>query len=314
MPDFLDEFHLAKLRDQAIATSESPTATTSPSLTNPSETVPLLGALFPHPDGADVAWEFDVAAIYRPGAKNWDNRTLFFHWEYFEDTICKAMGGRVAEMIVFGHLNSGAANDLEQATGIARRMVREWGMSEEVGPMAWSSGGQQVFLGEDLMSSGREYSDDTAKMLERALAAGALGRRALMSALGPGFTAGFLTLERDAPHVPSPLAYDGIAYVPKGNSGVITAIDVVSGERIYGPERLPTVGNLYASPVAADGKIYFVGEGGSVVVIAAGDEFEQVSMSRLGDSSLASPAISNGTIVFRTVKGLIAVAHDKVNP
>ena len=50
--------------------------------------------------------------------------------EYFEDTICRAMGGRVAEKIVFGHLNSGAANDLEQATGIARRMVREWGMCE----------------------------------------------------------------------------------------------------------------------------------------------------------------------------------------
>jgi len=90
--------------------------------------------------------------------------------EYFEDTICKAMGGRVAEMIVFGHLNSGAANDLEQATGIARRMVREWGMSEEVGTMAWSSGQQQVFLGEDLMSSGREYSDDTAKMLDHEIA------------------------------------------------------------------------------------------------------------------------------------------------
>ncbi len=85
--------------------------------------------------------------------------------EYFEDTVCKAMGGRVAEKVVFGHLNSGAANDLEQATGIARRMVREWGMSERVGPMAWS-GQQQVFLGEDLMQSGREYSDDTAKLLD----------------------------------------------------------------------------------------------------------------------------------------------------
>jgi len=85
--------------------------------------------------------------------------------EYFEDTICKAMGGRVAEKLVFGHLNSGAANDLEQATGIARRMVREWGMSDEVGPMAWHSQ-QQVFLGEDLMSQGREYSEDTAKVLD----------------------------------------------------------------------------------------------------------------------------------------------------
>jgi len=85
--------------------------------------------------------------------------------EYFEDTICKAMGGRVAEMIVFGHLNSGAANDLEQATNIARHMVREWGMSDRVGPMAWGSQ-QHVFLGEDLMSSGREYSDQTARILD----------------------------------------------------------------------------------------------------------------------------------------------------
>jgi cell division protease FtsH len=85
--------------------------------------------------------------------------------DYFKDMICKAMGGRVAEMIVFGHLNSGAANDLEQATSIARRMVREWGMSDTVGPMAWSSQ-QQVFLGEDLMTNGREYSDETARMID----------------------------------------------------------------------------------------------------------------------------------------------------
>ena len=85
--------------------------------------------------------------------------------EFFEDIICKAMGGRVAEMIVFGNLTSGAANDLEQATGIARRMVREWGMSDLIGPMAWT-GQQQVFLGEDLMTSGREYSDETARKID----------------------------------------------------------------------------------------------------------------------------------------------------
>ena len=85
--------------------------------------------------------------------------------EYFQDVICKAMGGRVAEMMVFGNLNSGAANDLEQATSIARRMVREWGMSEAVGPMAFA-GQQQVFLGEDLMTSGREYSDEMARTID----------------------------------------------------------------------------------------------------------------------------------------------------
>ncbi|NBR92535.1 MAG: ATP-dependent metallopeptidase FtsH/Yme1/Tma family protein [Actinobacteria bacterium] len=89
--------------------------------------------------------------------------------DYFLDLICKAMGGRVAESIVFGSLNSGAANDLEQATSIARRMVREWGMSDAVGPMAWT-GQQQVFLGEDLMTSGREYSDETARKIDDEIA------------------------------------------------------------------------------------------------------------------------------------------------
>ncbi|MFM9138496.1 MAG: ATP-dependent zinc metalloprotease FtsH [Actinomycetota bacterium] len=85
--------------------------------------------------------------------------------EYFQDVICKAMGGRVAEQIVFDHVNSGAANDLEQATMIARRMVREWGMSDAIGPMAFA-GQQQVFLGEDLMTSGREYSDEMARKID----------------------------------------------------------------------------------------------------------------------------------------------------
>jgi putative ABC transport system permease protein len=49
--------------------------------------VPIIGALFPHPDGADVAWDFELAAIYEPTARNFDDRTLFFHWDYFEETL-----------------------------------------------------------------------------------------------------------------------------------------------------------------------------------------------------------------------------------
>ena len=85
--------------------------------------------------------------------------------EYVLDRICMALGGRVAERIVFDQQTTGAANDLEVVTGLARRMVREWGMSDKVGPMAWHNN-QQVFLGEDLMTSGREYSDDTARLVD----------------------------------------------------------------------------------------------------------------------------------------------------
>ena len=85
--------------------------------------------------------------------------------EYIEDEICVFMGGRIAEEIVLNQRTTGASNDLERSTGLARRMVREWGMSEELGPMAWSSQGA-VFLGEDLMTSGREYSDDVARTID----------------------------------------------------------------------------------------------------------------------------------------------------
>ena len=70
--------------------------------------------------------------------------------QQLEDSLCMRMGGRVAELLVYGDLSTGASDDLQRNTELARRMVREWGMSKEIGPMAWGSQGQ-VFLGEDLM-------------------------------------------------------------------------------------------------------------------------------------------------------------------
>jgi cell division protease FtsH len=81
-----------------------------------------------------------------------------------EARMVMAMGGRVAESLVFDESSSGAANDLQQATNIARRMITEWGMSEVVGPMSLSDNGP-VFLGEDMMQS-KSYSPDTAKLID----------------------------------------------------------------------------------------------------------------------------------------------------
>jgi cell division protease FtsH len=84
--------------------------------------------------------------------------------DYIEDSLCVRMGGRVAELLVYGDLSTGASNDLVGNTELARKMVREWGMSEAIGPMAWGSQGQ-VFLGEDLMHT-RDYSEDTSKVID----------------------------------------------------------------------------------------------------------------------------------------------------
>lgn len=84
--------------------------------------------------------------------------------QQIEDSLCVRMGGRVAELIVYGDLSTGASNDLVGNTELARRMVREWGMSDKIGPMAWGSQGQ-VFLGEDLMHT-RDYSEDTSRVID----------------------------------------------------------------------------------------------------------------------------------------------------
>jgi cell division protease FtsH len=84
--------------------------------------------------------------------------------EYIEDSLAVRMGGRVAEQLVYGDLSTGANNDLVGNTELARKMVREWGMSERIGPMAWGSAGM-VFLGEDLMHT-RDYSDETSRVID----------------------------------------------------------------------------------------------------------------------------------------------------
>ncbi len=83
---------------------------------------------------------------------------------HLEDSLCMRMGGRVAELLVYGDLSTGAADDLQRNTELARRMVTEWGMSKEIGPMAWG-GHQQVFLGDGLMST-KDYSEHTAEIVD----------------------------------------------------------------------------------------------------------------------------------------------------
>jgi cell division protease FtsH len=83
---------------------------------------------------------------------------------YLEDELVKILGGRMAEKLVYDEVSSGAADDLSRATEMARKMVREWGMSDRIGPMAWKSH-EQVFLGED-MGRGSDYSDGMANLID----------------------------------------------------------------------------------------------------------------------------------------------------
>jgi cell division protease FtsH len=81
--------------------------------------------------------------------------------EYLEAVITYALGGRAAEKIVFGHYTTGAGNDIEKATNIARKMVCEWGMSDKLGPMSYGAKEEEIFLGREIQKH-RDYSEKTA--------------------------------------------------------------------------------------------------------------------------------------------------------
>jgi cell division protease FtsH len=86
--------------------------------------------------------------------------------EFAQNQIAILMGGRVAEEIIFGQKTTGAGNDIERATELARSMVTEWGMSDEFGPLNFSGGKHEVFLGRDFSSSNDRLSEDTSRRID----------------------------------------------------------------------------------------------------------------------------------------------------
>jgi cell division protease FtsH len=81
--------------------------------------------------------------------------------EYIYNRIAIMFGGRVAEELSSGQITTGAGDDIEKATDLARRMVCEWGMSENLGPMTFGKKEEQIFLGRDFTQT-KDYSEQTA--------------------------------------------------------------------------------------------------------------------------------------------------------
>jgi cell division protease FtsH len=84
---------------------------------------------------------------------------------YLEGTLTVLMGGRCAEEIFLGHITTGAGNDIERATDIARKMVCDWGMST-LGPLAYGKKEEAIFLGREIAQH-RDYSEDTAIRIDQ---------------------------------------------------------------------------------------------------------------------------------------------------
>jgi cell division protease FtsH len=85
--------------------------------------------------------------------------------KYLENLLCHLLGGRVAEKLVLDELTTGAGNDIERATGIARKMVCEWGMSEKIGPLTFGKKDEEIFLGREV-GRAKVFSEKTSEAID----------------------------------------------------------------------------------------------------------------------------------------------------
>jgi len=124
----------------------------------------LVARLLP---GTDAVNKITIIPRGRAAGITWflPEESDFKYKDQLESELSVAFGGRVAEETVFNRISTGAANDIKQATDIAQKMIRNWGMSDELGPMSYAKEEDHIFLGREIAQH-RDYSEETARKID----------------------------------------------------------------------------------------------------------------------------------------------------
>ena len=115
---------------------------------------------------------------------------------------------------------------------------------------------------------------------------------------------------KDTPYTPSPLLFQDKLYFLKSNNGILTCFDAKTGKEYYGRQRLEGMGNVFASPVGVQDRIYIVGQKGTMYVVKHGPEFKILAKNKLDDNFNASPAIVDNRIYLRGYKNLYCIEKE----
>jgi outer membrane protein assembly factor BamB len=113
---------------------------------------------------------------------------------------------------------------------------------------------------------------------------------------------------KETPYVPSPMLANGRLYFFKGNEGVISSLDAANGKPAMPATRVPGLGSVYSSPIAAGGKVYLVGRSGTTVVIDEGDELKVQATNKLDEGIDASPVAVGKELYLRGRDHLYCIA------
>jgi cell division protease FtsH len=117
--------------------------------------------------GTDAVNKITIIPRGRAAGITWflPEESDFKYKDQLESELSVAFGGRVAEETVFNRISTGAANDIKQATDIAQKMIRNWGMSDELGPLSYAKEEDHIFLGREIAQH-RDYSEETARKID----------------------------------------------------------------------------------------------------------------------------------------------------
>jgi outer membrane protein assembly factor BamB len=198
--------------------------------------------------------------------------------------------------------SNGKAELVTQATNFTR------GYDPDTGKELWKfSGNSEIAIPTPIVGAGVVIITNGYRGVQPifALKPGATGDITLKGDDTKGASFAWST-KRGGPYIPTPVIYGDQLYVLR-NEGVFSAYKMATGEQIYQKRLGGSGGSFSASPVAADGKIYCTSEDGDVFVIKAGPEYQELAKNSLGEVMMASPAISDGLIIFRGLKNVIAI-------
>ena len=197
---------------------------------------------------------------------------------------------------------NGKAELITQATNFTR------GYDPDTGKELWKySGNSEIAIPTPIVGPGFVVITNGYRGVQPifALKPGATGDITLKGDDTKGASFAWST-KRGGPYIPTPVIYGDQLYVLL-NGGVFTSYKVATGEQIYQKRIGGTGGSFSASPVAADGKIYCTSEDGDVYVIKAGPDYQELAKNPMGEVLMATPAISDGLLIFRGLKNVIAI-------
>lgn len=231
---------------------------------------------------------------------------LIVNWDHEDDSFIVALDARTGQTLWKRERDEPTSwstpliipfRQRVQVVVSATNRVRSYDL--ESGQLVWDCGGQTVnAIPSPLHAAGAVYCMSGYR--------GAALFAIPLSASGDitGSDQILWSLHEATPYVPSGIIVEQHLYFTRSNQGILTCVNIESGDIVFGPARLPGIQNMYASPVAADNRIYYVGRDGTTTVIEHGDSLTVLATNHIEEAVDASPVVVGNRLLLRGAEHL----------